>query len=160
MNNCRERTFNSCLPKHTFRLGYIVGLQLVPTTVVTLTGDLGSGKTIFVKGLADGLGIPDAKYVNSPTYNLINKYVGRFTLYHVDLYRINPGDDLYDIGLLELLSSKAITAIEWPEKVNSSDLPDKCLDISFEVGKGFGRKISMVPRGFPLRASLNTDWNY
>lgn len=89
--------------------------------ILFLSGGLGSGKTVFVKGLASGLGInPDN--VSSPTFSLINQYKGaKFYLYHVDLYRVDKADTL-DLGLEELGAADGILAIEWPEHL-AYDLP-------------------------------------
>lgn len=83
--------------------------------VVLLHGELGAGKTAFVRGLARGLDIP-ASEVSSPTFTLIQEYRGpRGTLLHVDLYRLTP-PEVEDLGLDELMSSGAIVAVEWPER--------------------------------------------
>ena len=84
--------------------------------MVLVTGDLGAGKTAFVRGLAEGLGI-DASEVTSPTFTLIQEYSGgRLRLYHVDLYRLKP-IEVDDLGLDELTSEGGVTAIEWPDRL-------------------------------------------
>jgi tRNA threonylcarbamoyladenosine biosynthesis protein TsaE len=95
------------------KLGGLVKQPLI----IALRGDLGSGKTAFVQGLARGLEVPDGYYVTSPTFTLINEYPGRLPLVHVDLYRLEKIDDLEDIGLDELLYDQAVIAIEWSEKL-------------------------------------------
>jgi tRNA threonylcarbamoyladenosine biosynthesis protein TsaE len=83
--------------------------------VVLLSGDLGAGKTAFVRGLAAGLGI-DPNEVSSPTFTLVQEYRGgRLTLYHVDLYRLQAGE-VDDLGLDEL-TEEGVTAIEWPDRL-------------------------------------------
>ena len=89
--------------------------HLPPGTVVLLTGDLGAGKTAFVRGMAEGLGI-DPDEVSSPTFTLIQEYRGRTTLFHVDLYRV-AGGEVEDLGLEELTAAGGIAAIEWAEKL-------------------------------------------
>src|SRR5512134_1161754 len=81
--------------------------------VILLYGELGAGKTAFVRGMARGLGAPEAD-VSSPTFTIIQEYVGRVPLYHVDLYRVEPSE-VEDLGLEELVSGDAVVAIEWAE---------------------------------------------
>jgi tRNA threonylcarbamoyladenosine biosynthesis protein TsaE len=90
--------------------------SLQPGDVVALDGDLGAGKTQFVRGLLRGLG-GDPRLVSSPTYTLLNVYPGgRLTLYHVDAYRTAGPDDLAGIGLDELLAQGGVLAVEWPSR--------------------------------------------
>ena len=92
------------------RLAALVG----PGDVILLHGDLGAGKTAFVRGFARGLGAPPDE-VSSPTFTLVQEYRGRLTLYHVDLYRLKPVE-VADLGLDELMSGNAVVAIEWAER--------------------------------------------
>ena len=95
--------------------GHELALDLSAGDVVLLTGDLGAGKTAFVRGLAAGLGI-DAQEVSSPTFTLIQEYRGgRLTLYHIDLYRLTPRE-VDDLGLDELVDQGGIVAVEWPDR--------------------------------------------
>ena len=99
----------------TFALGEKVAGALEPGTFVLLHGDLGAGKTAFVRGMASGLGAnPDD--VSSPTFVLIQHYKGRVPLVHVDLYRLDTGAAVDDLGLEELASG-AVVAIEWAERL-------------------------------------------
>jgi len=83
---------------------------------VLLAGDLGAGKTAFVRGMAEGLGI-DPREVSSPTFTLIQEYRGgRLTLFHVDLYRVQP-TEVDDLGLDEITLGGGVTAIEWPDRL-------------------------------------------
>ena len=93
-----------------------------PGTAITLTGDLGSGKTAFVQGLARGLSVPEEYYVTSPTYNIINEYPGRLTLYHADLYRIADPDELEEIGFSEMAEAGGVMAVEWPDRLAEGQL--------------------------------------
>ena len=100
----------------TAAAGRQLAARVHPGDVVLLTGDLGAGKTAFVRGLAEGLGI-DASEVTSPTFTLIQEYSGgRRRLYHVDLYRLKP-IEVDDLGLDELTSEGGVTAIEWPDRL-------------------------------------------
>jgi tRNA threonylcarbamoyladenosine biosynthesis protein TsaE len=100
----------------TAAVGRDLAATLSPGAVVLLFGDLGAGKTAFVRGLAEGLGVP-ADDVSSPTFTLMQEYRGgRVTLIHVDLYRLNDAREIDDLGLEEL-GEHAIVAIEWAEKL-------------------------------------------
>ena len=99
----------------TTAAGRALGQTLQANDVVLLTGDLGAGKTAFVRGLAEGLGI-DPLEVSSPTFTLIQEYRGpRLTLYHVDLYRLTPRE-VDDLGLDDLVLEAGVVAVEWPDR--------------------------------------------
>jgi tRNA threonylcarbamoyladenosine biosynthesis protein TsaE len=83
---------------------------------VALEGALGSGKTCLTQGIAQGLGVPPAYAVTSPTFTLINEYPGRVVLYHPDVYRLNGSRDLEDMGCEEYLFGDGVAVIEWAEK--------------------------------------------
>src|SRR5213594_2362938 len=90
---------------------------------ILLYGDLGAGKTVFAKGLADGFGVTDVDDVSSPTFTLINQYVGRVRIYHIDLYRIETGA-LVGLGLEEIFDeTDAAIIIEWAERLGSFETP-------------------------------------
>jgi tRNA threonylcarbamoyladenosine biosynthesis protein TsaE len=113
----------------TQKLGMDLGKSLTAGSVILLTGDLGSGKTTFVQGLAQGMGISDA--IVSPTFTIINEYFsGRLPLYHLDLYRLNSAE-VEDLQLasywLGIESELGIVAIEWAERL--SYLPDNYIRI-------------------------------
>ena len=110
--------------QETEKIAYDLAQKLTPGTVLFMRGDLGAGKTAFVRGLADGLGIsPDL--VSSPTYTLVKEYNGgRVPLVHFDMYRIETLDDLYSIGFFDYLDGKNILAIEWSENIEEYiDIP-------------------------------------
>lgn len=108
-------TFTSHSEAETLAAGRALAADLRPDDVVLLTGDLGAGKTAFVKGLAEGLGV-DPIDVTSPTFTLIQEYRGgRLTLHHIDLYRLTPRE-VDDLGLEELVVSGAVVAVEWPDR--------------------------------------------
>ena len=130
----------------TQKLGKTIGKWIEHPLVIGLSGDLGSGKTAFVQGLAEGLEVPDEYYITSPTFTLINQYPGRFPLFHIDLYRLDGISDLEDIGLDELLYDQAVIAIEWAEKM-SPDLPAEHLAMTFKITDDDYRRISLIAYG-------------
>ncbi len=108
--------FSTYSEKETAALGRSLASSLVADSMVLLVGDLGAGKTAFVRGLAEGLGVGPAE-VSSPTFTLIQEYRGgRLPLLHVDLYRLNDPREVDDLGLEEL-GSGAVVAIEWADKL-------------------------------------------
>jgi len=127
----------------TQKLGEIIGTAVTGGTVLALTGDLGSGKTAFVQGLARGLEVPDDYYITSPSYTLINEYPGRFPLFHVDLYRITDSFGMEDIGLYEILGDNGVVAIEWADRIEQKLLPDSLI-IHFEITDDDTRKICIT----------------
>lgn len=130
----------------THMLGEKIGGAINTPFVITLHGNLGSGKTAFVQGLGKGLDVPDDYYITSPTYNLINEYPGRLPLFHIDLYRLSGIDDLEDIGFEDVLDSGGVTAIEWPERLPENYLkPD--LSIHLVTTDADTRKISISTHG-------------
>lgn len=136
----------------THQLGQIIGNLLPAGAILTLTGDLGSGKTSFVQGLARGLDVPADYYVTSPTYNIINEYPGRYPLFHIDLYRIGQTSkiedlsDLEDIGFEEILHSGGVVAIEWANMLPENLLP-LSMALQFEIIDDTSRKICIVAYG-------------
>ena len=139
----------------TQKLGKTIGKWIEQPLVIGLSGDLGSGKTAFVQGLAAGLEVPDEYYITSPTFTLINEYPGRFPLFHIDLYRLDGISDLEDIGLDELLYDQAVIAIEWAEKM-SPDLPAVHLAMTFEITDDDHRRISLIAYGHNLTHLIKT----
>jgi tRNA threonylcarbamoyladenosine biosynthesis protein TsaE len=109
ISNSEEETENS---------GKELGEILERGQCIGLEGDLGSGKTVFVRGLAQGLKVDDSRLVDSPTYKIINTYEGKFILHHLDLYRLDSFDDILNIGLFDVINNSDITVIEWAEKIS------------------------------------------
>lgn len=117
----------------TFGVGRELAATLEPGTVVLLSGDLGAGKTAFVRGVAAGLGI-DPDEVSSPTFTLMQEYRGgRVLLRHVDLYRLRPVD-VADLGLDEFTLGEVITAIEWPDRLSEPFEHSVTVQIEHEGG--------------------------
>jgi len=130
----------------TQSLGQKIGSMIQKPTTIALIGDLGSGKTAFVQGLAKGLDVPADYYITSPTFTLINQYPGRLPLLHVDLYRLETVQDLEDIGLDELLYDQAVLAVEWADKL-AENLSGGYLSLQFEIIDDDCRKINLIAYG-------------
>ena len=139
--------FTSTDESETFALGERVGARLAGGETLLLDGPLGTGKTVFVKGLAAGLGI-DVDEVNSPSFTLVNRYDGgRLTLYHLDLYRLPQGAAAaHAVDLDELLADDcAVIVIEWAERMGNYRLPPPVWKISIAGDGEEPRRISVRP---------------
>ena len=101
--------------EETTRIGRILGKYLAKGDCIPLIGEMGSGKTCFVQGVARGVGVPDETPVNSPSFTLVNRYDGDITLYHMDLFRLDSDGELVDLEVEELVHGDGITLIEWPQ---------------------------------------------
>ena len=134
----------SCSEQMTQSLGHQIGATLSGGSTVALHGDLGSGKTVFTRGIAKGMGISEP--ITSPTFNLVQEYQGeQWTLYHIDLYRINNEYDALSLGIEDFFyNNKAVTVVEWAERAQEiieniyyqvyiayEDLTKRRIDINF-----------------------------
>jgi tRNA threonylcarbamoyladenosine biosynthesis protein TsaE len=109
--------------QETYDIAKSLAQSLSPPAQVLLYGDLGAGKTLFAKGLADGFGVEDVNDVSSPTFTLINQYSGRCKIYHIDLYRIETGA-LDGLGLDEIFDdANAFVIVEWAERLGTFETP-------------------------------------
>ncbi len=132
-------TVHSRNREETFNLGKVFGETAPDTGTIALNGPLGAGKTLFVQGLALGLGIP-SNTVNSPTYQLVHLHEGRLSLCHVDLYRLEGSEAFDGLGLEELFEAQGIAAIEWADK-GLEVLPGARLDLSIDYAENDEREI-------------------
>lgn len=105
----------------TFQLGVRLGTVLTAPAAVLFYGELGAGKTVFIRGVCSALGVRDGD-VHSPSYTLINEYRGTCLIFHADLFRLAGEDDLYEIGLDEILDSDAVVLVEWAERMKYGPL--------------------------------------
>jgi len=133
-------------PEETRRVGEILGTLLAAGDLVTLSGDLGAGKTLLTGGIAAGLGVPRDVRVTSPTYTIINVHEGRVPLFHADLYRIDDPSGIEQTGLWELLDAGGVVVVEWPERAGG-ELPDDRLSVTIQVTGESDRVIGMTPSG-------------
>ena len=130
----------------TFNLGQTIGQAASGRLIIALMGDLGSGKTVFVKGLAKGLAVPKEFMITSPSYTLINEYPGRIPLFHADLYRLSNAIDIESTGLFDTLVADGVLAIEWAERLDQQRLAQDIL-IHFDIRKDDTREISITGCG-------------
>jgi len=149
-----EKSLITKSAEETKQLAMELAQQIPLSSIITLTGDLGAGKTTFVQGLAAGFGIE--KPVNSPTFLIIHRYelktknetrkdehISARFLYHIDLYRIDKQDDIVGLGLLDILKEKeSIVVIEWAEKMGKF-LPEERIDVQFGYRDENKRKITI-----------------
>lgn len=136
--------YESFSMEDTFGLGQELGKAAIPGQIYTLSGDLGTGKTVFAQGFAKGLGIEEA--VNSPTFTIVSEYTdGRIPFYHFDVYRISDPEEMYEIGFEEYLYGQGVCLIEWAELIRDI-IPEKTIDITIEkdLDKGFDYRIIKV----------------
>lgn len=129
--------------EETKQLAEKIGRHLAGGEVITLTGDLGAGKTTFTQGLAKGLGVK--RHVNSPTFTIIKEYQGSsLTLYHMDAYRLE--DQAEDLGFDEYFYGGGVCVVEWPQMIQDY-IPQERLEIEINKTGEQTREISFTPRG-------------
>ena len=127
-------------PEETEKIGAALAQTLTPGTILAYRGDLGAGKTAFTRGLARGLGY--AEPVTSPTYTIVNEYLGgRLPLFHFDMYRLGSSDDLWDIGWEDYLDRNGICAVEWSENV--ADAMECAICVTIEKTGEASRRITI-----------------
>ncbi|MEP6924461.1 MAG: tRNA (adenosine(37)-N6)-threonylcarbamoyltransferase complex ATPase subunit type 1 TsaE [Pyrinomonadaceae bacterium] len=138
----KTETYICQTPEETFALGEQFGASLAGGEVVLLEGGLGAGKTLFVKGVMNALGLDEAE-VTSPSFTLVNIYQARFKVFHIDLYRLNDGAAAgYAVDLDEILQDEqAIVLIEWAERLQDFPLPETIVKIAI---KGDGDEPRLV----------------
>ncbi len=158
----KKFTVTTRSPEETRHLAARLGARLKPGDVLALTGDLGSGKTEFVRGLAQGLQVPPEVPVASPSFMLAHEYPGRLTLVHLDLYRLDPVTPELLPDLEEYLFGSQVAAIEWAERLGEL-LPPEYLEVHLRIAGESEREIVVTghgPRGEQLLQELAGDSNY
>jgi tRNA threonylcarbamoyladenosine biosynthesis protein TsaE len=153
-------TVLSLSPDHTFRLarelGALIGAERSgspldpPGTTLALLGELGSGKTVFTKGLAAGLGVRDPARVTSPTFVIRQDYEGRRGIHHYDVYRLGGPEELLALGFLEDLASGAVVVVEWADRVAPA-IPPEALVVELEHAPPNGGPPGREPTDAGLR---------
>ncbi|OIO37670.1 MAG: tRNA (adenosine(37)-N6)-threonylcarbamoyltransferase complex ATPase subunit type 1 TsaE [Candidatus Omnitrophica bacterium CG1_02_49_10] len=112
-------------------------------SLLALCGELGSGKTVFTKGVAEGLGVKDTRYVSSPSFVIIREYKGRLPIYHFDLYRLTDRDDMETAGYGEYFYGGGVSVVEWADKIKDV-LPKGHIRVDFEVLGTEERRITIT----------------
>lgn len=131
-------------PEETRAAAAALAPTLLPGSVLALHGDLGAGKTCFIQGLAEALGVTEA--VNSPTYTLISEYRGRLPFYHADLYRLDDAAEALRAGLDEYLHGHGVTAVEWAERAGGL-MPAHTLHVRLTPGDRPGDRVIEITEG-------------
>jgi tRNA threonylcarbamoyladenosine biosynthesis protein TsaE len=130
----------------TARIGKTIGNRLLPGDVVALAGELGAGKTQFIKGLAAGVGICNSTYISSPSFTLIHEYPGEIPFYHIDLFRLGKEKEAEELGLDDYFQGTGITAIEWADKIPSL-LPKQILFVFIAYVDKNTRSLEIAGKG-------------
>ncbi len=138
-------------------LGYRLGQAVTGPLAIALTGDLGCGKTTFVKGLARGLGVDEQYPITSPTFTLINEYpiADQLRLCHLDLYRLGSVEELAHIGFDDLTGTNAVIVVEWPSLLIADRFPFD-LTLTFEFNSEYHRVISFFAYGQTVTNMLSS----
>lgn len=134
------QTFISRSEAETEAIGEVFAREIADGTVIAMYGDLGAGKTAFVRGMAKGMGL-DCR-VSSPTFTIVNEYLGERELIHFDMYRLGSSDELFDIGWEDYLARGAVCAVEWSENVDDAFFGDE-IKLTIEKLSDTERKITV-----------------
>ena len=130
----------------TAALGMRLGCLLKPGDFIALIGELGSGKTRFVQGVAAGLQVGSVRPVTSPTYSLLHIHSGRLPLYHFDLYRLSGDEDVEQLGFAEYFYGEGVSLVEWADRLRL-EMPAERLSITFSYLGEDERLIDFAPAG-------------
>ncbi|CAH2031442.1 tRNA (adenosine(37)-N6)-threonylcarbamoyltransferase complex ATPase subunit type 1 TsaE [Trichlorobacter ammonificans] len=148
-----EIEFETVSPAETEALGASLGRLLLAGDIVTLSGELGGGKTCFVRGVVAGASPEAANLVASPTFAILNEYPGTVPILHYDCYRLRGADDALELGLLDRLGGDAICLLEWPERIPGV-IAGEYLAASFQwLGEEY-RRITLSAHGERSRKLL------
>ena len=134
--------FYTSSPDETVALGERLAGRFGAGDLVALVGELGSGKTVLVRGLAHGLGVEDERLVSSPSYVLVREYAGRVPIFHVDLYRLSaPAAELGELGLAEMLAA-GVVVVEWADRAAEA-LPRPHWRVAIEATAAESRRFTL-----------------
>lgn len=132
--------------QQTRKWGTKLGRLMERGEIIGLIGELGSGKTCFVRGMAEGLEVNQKTWIRSPSFTLINEYHGRLPVYHIDLYRIGSREELEGLNLREYLYSDGVSLIEWFEHLPADEV-DEFLEVGLAYANGAKRKLTFTAHG-------------
>ena len=139
----KKQSVVTASPQETIEFAKGLAKGLKPGTVLCLEGQLGSGKTTFIKGLAEGLGLKHPEQVKSPTFVLMHIYKAKVQLYHFDCYRLNSLEELENIGFQDFVNDpQAISCVEWAEKAGDL-IPKDARHIRFEILGASKRRLTL-----------------
>jgi len=145
MTASARREYHSTSEETTMRVGSMIADQLTPGTVVALVGNIGAGKTALSRAICSALGVQQQD-VTSPTFVLIQEYVGRLPIFHFDVYRLRDLDEFLELGAEEYFESEGICLIEWADRVREL-LPEDIIEIVLTITGVTSRKISISASG-------------
>lgn len=141
----KKYLFNSDSSEDTFCVGVELGRVLKKGDLLAINGELGTGKTCLIKGIASGLNSLDI--VSSPSFSIIKEYDGNIPIFHFDLYRLNVSEEIEELGYEEYFYGNGVTLIEWASKIQPY-LPNELLSINIHFGQEINlRKIYFQPKG-------------
>ena len=149
-----EFSFSTKSHEETVNAGRSLGKAVEPACVVGLIGDLGAGKTCFVKGVANGLNDVPEKEVTSPTFTILQAYQGAVPLYHFDAYRLEGVDDLGDIGFEDYVYGQGVSVIEWADNISEA-LPEERMLIEIKLKADENRYFKCRAEGAKHEAVLD-----
>lgn len=135
--------FHTKSSEETIELGKKIGTALKPGDILAFYGELGSGKTTMIKGIALGLGVKEQDIVKSPSFIMVNEYKGRCPIFHIDLYRVKNTKEILSIGFDDYLYDNGVSLIEWAEKAEK-ELPENIIKVELEVINPDERKVKII----------------
>jgi tRNA threonylcarbamoyladenosine biosynthesis protein TsaE len=133
-------------PRQTINWGVKLGKLLQGGEIIALIGELGTGKTCFVRGVTQGLDVSSDAWIRSPTFTLINEYHGRLPVYHIDLYRVETRSQLEGLNLREYLYSDGVSLIEWFDHLPADEV-DEYLELRIAYTGSAKRELNFTPHG-------------
>lgn len=166
MSEAVEWTVLSRGERQTVQIGRELGVILEPGSIVALLGEMGSGKTRLVQGIAEGLKVPSSERVCSPSFALIHEHEGRIPLYHMDFFRLTSGSWETDLGLDDYLIGEGVCVIEWAERIEKW-LPSDRLEVLLTICGARKRSIAFQAKGdrhvkylMGLKEMVCGDWKW